>query len=74
MASLRRRKLLLFSVVYFCLNAVHVVANNDDIMSKLDALVHSLDRLSNIIDSKCKCKNVNMFNLSSCTKLSSLFS
>lgn len=53
MAPSRLKKLLLL-IVHFFLNAV--VANNDDIKGKLDALVHSLDRLSAVIDAKCKCQ------------------
>ena len=52
MAPSSSTKLLLLLIVHFFSNAV--VANNDDVKSKLDALVQSLDRLSTVIDTKCK--------------------
>merc|ERR1719418_527512 len=50
MAPSSRAKLLLLLIVHFFSNAV--LANNDDVKSKLDALVQSLDRLSTVIDTK----------------------
>ena len=60
MAPSSRAKLLLLLIVHFFSNAV--LANNDDVKSKLDALVQSLDRLSTVIDTKCKpcCKKQHL--------------
>ena len=41
-----------FNLEGFFSNAV--LANNDDVKRKLDALVQSLDCLSTVIDTKCK--------------------
>ena len=53
-SSTNSTKLLHLILIVQTFFSYAIVANDDDIKSKLDALVQSLDRLSTIIDTKCK--------------------